>query len=292
MHRKTSPVAVHSVALLSAALLSVGCASGGPAPTPTPVLGFGLPSVQSAVYHVTDTTTLSVNTPLGDIEVEESSLTTLDMAFANDPGGVRVTASVTAFDATTKSDMFPAQEGDLGDVDGGFEFVLNGRGAVEVISVPEASGAAVERARFQAMVYTLFPRLPNRAAEPGLVWVDTVTWSVEDGSDEVASTTVYRYALEGDTIVDGRSLAVIAVSGEGELEIAGSQAGMPTEMTLSGTETGFVLWDLERGQLHASEMHHDLAGTMQVDAGGVQEMAVSASGRSRVRLDAGTGGSQ
>lgn len=295
MHRKTRPSASSALpflALLSVAFFSVSCASGGPEPTPDPVLGFVVPSAPSATYHVTDTTTLSIDTPMGAVEVGEASLTTLDMVFADDPGGVRVTAEVSAFDATTSNDMAGTQTSDMSDVEGAFEFVLDARGAVDVVSAPKASGAAAERARFETMVYSLFPRLPNRRAEPGLAWVDTVTWSVEDGSDEVASTTVYSYTLMGDTIVDGRRLAVIDVRGEGEVAIAGSESGMAMEMTLSATESGSVLWDMQRGRLHASEMDHDLAGAMSMNVGGVQQMNVSATGRLRVWLDAGTGSSQ
>ncbi len=276
--------------LLPAALLAAGCASGGPAPTSDPVLGFGLHAVDSARYHVANSTRMSVATPMGDIAVRDASEATLDLAFAAEAGRTKVTAEVTSFEAETENDMTGTQTAANDDVDGPLVFAVNDRGAVEVLSLPETSGIAGERARFTAMAHAIFPRLPNRAATTGLSWTDTVTWSA-DSDGNVLVTTAYRYSLAGDTVANGRRLASIAVSGESAVTIKAVESGMAMTTALEGSETGFALWDLERGILHSLVLDQELEGSVELAMGGVQDMPVEFSARWEVQLDQGGSGS-
>lgn len=271
------------LALVSAASLATGCASGGPEPTPPPVLGFGQHATASALYHVADSTRMSLPTPMGDMTMQDVSRATLDLAFAEDAAGTRVTATVTAFEAKTESSMTGVQTADAGDVEGALVFVMDGRGAVDVVSVPETSGLAGDRARFTAVAHGLFPRLPDRAFEPGLSWTDTVAWSSE-GDESVQVTTAYRYSLTGDTIVDGRRLAVISVSGDSGITIDADMGGMATVTTLEGSEAGSALWDLERGLLHSLALDQEFEGSVQLEMVGVPDLPVEIHTQWRVRL--------
>ena len=280
--------------LAATVLAAAGCSSSGSpgAPAPAPVLGFRLPSVPSATYHVADTTKATVDSPMGPVQMDQSSSMQLDMTFEDDPVGVRVTSEVAAWDFTATQPMGGPVKGGLENLEGPLVFTLDGRGVVDVISVPEASGAAAQLANFNARTRGIFPRLPNRVAGAGDSWADTVTWSASEGEAETTSTTVYRYRAIGDTVVDGRLFLAISVEAETEAETKAVQQGMEMTTALSGSERGTLLWDLERALLYASDVHRTMSGTVEVGGMGLPPMTMEASGPVRVRLANETGGSQ
>lgn len=221
----------------------------------------------------------------------QSSTMQLDMTFEDDPVGVRVTSEVTAWDATVAQPMGGPLTAGPEDLEGPLVFTLDGQGVEDVVSVPAASGVAAQLANFNARVRGIFPRLPSRAAGAGDSWVDTVTWSASEGEAETTSTTVYQYMAIGDTVVDGRSLLAISVEAETEAETKAVQQGMEMTTTLSGSDSGMLLWDLERALLYASDMNRTMSGTVEVGGMGVPPMTMEASGPVRVRLANETGGS-
>ena len=276
----------NSTLLAATTLFVVGCSSSGSPgmPTPAPVLGFRLPSPPSATYHFADTMTASIDSPMGSMQMGESSAVQLDMTFAEDPAGVRVTSEIAAYDATAEQPMGAPLTADVDDLEGLLVFTLGGRGVVDVISVPEASGIAAQLAGFNAMARGVFPRLPNRVAVAGDSWVDTVTWSAKEGEADVTSTTINHYTAIGDTVVDGRSLLAMSVTAESEVETTATQQGMELTITVSSSETGTVLWDLERALLYASDMERTMTGTVEAGGMGIPPMTMEASGPVRVRL--------
>lgn len=275
------------------ALFVAGCSSSGSpgVPAPAPVLGFRLPSVPSATYHVGDTTTATVDSPMGALQMSESSAVRLDMTFAEDPAGVRVTGEVAAFDAMAEQPMGGPVTAGLDDLEGPLVFTLDGRGVVDVISVPAASGIAAQLSSFNVMVRQMFPRLPNRSAVAGDSWADTVAWSGQDGGGDVTSTAIYQYMAIGDTMVDGRSLLAMSFTAENEFETKAVQQGTETTVSISSNETGTVLWDLERALLYAADLDRTMSGTVEVGGMGIPPMTMQASGPVRVRLAADSGSS-
>lgn len=281
--------------VVATVFFSAGCSSTGSpdAPAPAPVLGFRLPSVPSATYHVADTSTAEVDSPMGRMEMGQSVAIQLDMTFEDGPDGVRVTGNVAALDATAKQPMGqPPLTLGVDDVEGPLVFMLDGRGVADVVSVPATSGVAAQLASFNERARGIFPRLPNRAAVAGDSWVDTVTWSANEGEADVTSTTVYNYTAVGDTVVDGRSLLGISVTAEGQTETKAVQQGMQVDFVLSTSESGLVLWDLERALLYASEVDRTATGTVEVAGTGMPPMSMEMSGRVQVRLANDAGGSQ
>ena len=86
-------------------------------------------------------------------------------------------------------------------------------------------------------------------------WVDTVTVGVGEGGERVV---VYTYTLEGEATHDGRPHLRIAVSGESRMSLAAQ--GM--SMNLTGSESGYYLWDMERGLMASAEMSRSNEGGM------------------------------
>lgn len=264
-----------------AALAYAGCATtGGSAPEGT--LAYDVPSLATAVYHVVDTASVSVNSPVGSLDIPATSSTTLSMAFESDPRGVRATGTVESFQASMSNPMQGTLSTDLGDVAGQLEIVFGRRGVEEVVSVPALSGPAAQLSPFNHIANDLFPRLPDGVVEPGGTWVDTVTWTMDDGTIETMSNTVYRYTLVGDTVVDGRTLRHIAVAGDVTNGGEFTQGAATMTQSMTGTANGFVLWDAERRLLTEAFFERELEGSMTVP--GMASFDMSLGGPVRVRL--------
>ncbi len=264
-----------------AALAYAGCATtGGSSPEGT--LAYDIPSPATAVYHIVDTASVSVNSPVGSLDIPATSSTTLSMVFESDPQGVRATGTVESFQASMSNPMQGTLSTDLGDVTGQLEIVFGRRGVEEVVSVPNLSGPTAQLSPFNHIANDLFPRLPDGVMEPGGTWVDTVTWTMDDGTIETTSNTVYTYTLVGDTVVDGRTLRHIAVAGDVSNEGEMVQAGTTMTQSMTGTANGFVLWDAGRGLLAEAFFERELEGSMTVP--GMASFDMSMGGPVRVRL--------
>ncbi len=260
---------------------AAGCVwPGGPSPG---LLVYDVPSPATAVYHITDTMAINVSSPVGDMEITGGTALTLGMAFENAPGGVRVTGTPSSFEASINNPMQGAMSVGLDDVSGSLEFVLGRLGDVEVVSLPEFSGPAAQVSPFSSIANEFFPRFADAVVEPGGTWVDTVTWTTDTGEIETTSTTVYTYTLVGDTVVDGRTLLHIGVAREVENEAAMEQGGMAVSQNLTGTSTGLLLWDRERGLPAYAESERDLAGTTSIPSLGSFDITLRGPVRARLQ---------
>ena len=255
-------------------LASTGTALNGQASGAA--LSYGVPSPANATYHVSDTLTTTIGTPVGDVSLELTMAVTLAATFEPDPGGVRFTGALEAFSASMSGPMGSQTLDET--VAGAYVFVLDSRGGVEVVSGPEFPEPAASAAPVVSLPHEMFPHLPGKAVQPGDRWVDTVTWSHESPDARVTTTNMHTYTLVGDTVVDGRSLLHIAISGEAETKGTVGPSGMSSEQTITGANSGFALWDPERGTLHSMEIDRDYSGTMNSPMG---EASVTVTGSSR-----------
>lgn len=271
-----------------AACFVAACSSGGSgagaAPAPATALAFGVPSVPAAAYQVVDSMTTSMDTPMGPMELQQTSAATLEATFAEAPGGVRVTAVVAEFEASSSNPMGAPFTADSDDLEGDLVFVLDANGEAQLESAPSASGPAAQAAVVEGWAHSLFPRLPDRPVEAGDSWQDTVSWSAE-GESDVTSTGAYSYVASGDTVVDGRRLLAIAVSGEVESETKATQGGMQVTMRFDTSETGVALWDPARGIFQGFELNRTMTGTVVLDGmPGAPSIQVTGAGPRSVRL--------
>ena len=255
-------------------LVSTGSALNGQASDAA--LSYRVPSPANATYHVSDTLTTTIVTPVGDVDLVLTMAATLATTFEADPGGVRFTGELEAFSASMSGPM-GSQTLDE-EIAGAYVFVLDPRGGVEVVSGPEFPEPAASASPVVSLPHEMFPQLPGTAVQPGDSWVDTVTWSHESPNARVTTTNVHTYTLVGDTVVDGRSLLHIAISGEAETKGTVGPGGMSSEQVISGANTGFALWDSERGALHSMEIARDYSGTMNSPMG---EASMKVTGSSR-----------
>lgn len=280
----------------AAATLLAACSSGGPgessaapAPADNP-FRYDVPSPPTATYQIADTNTVIMTTPQGEMDMAQTSSATLELTFAADSGGIRVTGTVSNYSAGMSSSM-------IGDMDlggdgltGDLEFVIGTWGDIEIVSMPEVSGGALPvPTPFSFSAPDLFPRFPGHPLEPGDTWADTATSSAD--LEEVAgitgageNTAIYTYTLVGDTVVAGLTLHKITVSGFGTMQVSGTEpeAGGEVSQDMTNTVEGFYLWDADRGIVVLADLVRAVDGTMSM--GGMGGMAMTTAGPSRMRL--------
>lgn len=224
-------------------------------------LGYRVPSPPTATYHVADTIVVE-SRPFQQLrEYTTTTAITLRLTFERATGGVRVIGIPESFEAAVSGGIVTrGPPAGLDDVTGTLEFVLNPLGDVDVASLPEVSGTASGLGRFASIAHEIFPRLPDRVVEPGATWVDTVTWSSARESSEATFTNVHTYTLVGDTMVDGRPVLNIALVGEVAFESSGQVGPSVLTSSSSGSVTGLIPWDAERGLPVSAQYRQELEG--------------------------------
>lgn len=264
-------------------LLPAAACAGGPGAAPAPNAGTGpttsfsyrVPSPPTALYHVDDSVVVSVSTAAGDIEVTTTTLLTMNMVFARDVAGVGIVGTVVGFNVVSSSPGMGARSADADDVNGPLALVLGRQGHVEIGAMPSLDSAVMDLTPFPAVAFEIFPRLPARPIGRGGTWVDTVTWAVEEETAESATQTVYTYTLVGDTLVEGETLLNIAMQGDITMEMLEGVGDAVVRQTLTGSTTGYVLWDPERNLPKYAASQRTIEGTNQVPGAGTIQMSIS-----------------
>lgn len=244
-------------------------------------LAHGVPENPAATYRFADTLVTSMNTPTGAMQIDITTSATLATAFSADPGGVRVTATLQGLSMTMANPMMGSQTLEP-EATGDFVFVMDPQGTVDLLSTPEIEGPAGSTAAVTGMPYELFPHLPGTAAQSGDSWSNTVSRSQETPEATATTTTVYTYTLVGDTVVNGRTLVRIDIAADVETQGTVDMGGMSADQSITGTDTGFALWDMEAGQLHSMKIERAYTGSMNTPMG---SMAMEISGTSHRRLE-------
>lgn len=246
-----------------------------PAPIPPPQqLAYRLPSPATATYHVTDTTRIG----FGTMEGSGISSFTFAATFAAEGDGLRVSGELTEFAAQGAEPMGGAtslsrQEAGAGD----FDLVLGSRGVRELVT-RAIQGADSDLPLWADPTEAMFPRLPAGEVQPGDTWADTLAGAV--GGDESRRTAAYTYTMAGDTVVDGRPHLRVTFSAD--VRVLLEATGGAGDEQLTGTETGFFLWDVGRGLVTRAEVSRSYEGS--IDLGGAGPMSIKSTAVTRVRL--------
>ena len=271
------------VAVAGVGFLTAGCGVSSPAPAGG--LGFDLPSVPEATYVAGDSLRISVQSPLGALTIEMDSEMTLGMSFARVSDGVEVTAAVREFGASLNNPMTGTTSVDEGDVEGPLVFVIDRDGDATVSALPSVDGGVEQLRPFMSLPHEIFPRLPGRVVTSGDSWVDTVAWSGSQAEGSFSSTTVYTYTLTGDTAIAGARLLRIGVAGEATLEGSARAQGASIQQSLTGTTSGYYLWNPDEGLVHAAELDRTLEGTLSLPSMNLPSMPIRASGPFRTHIE-------
>ncbi len=270
--------------VLTAAASFVLSACGG-GPSGPPGFAYSLPTLTAVTYLTGDTTIMDIDAGGQAMQVTVSESMLLDAGFERAAEGVQVTLAVKDLKASIYNPM-GAATGDESGITGPLVMSLDRRGAVTVVSQPQLTETASEYFQPLSVAHGLFPRLPGRAAAVGESWTDTIRYEGQQGPGSVSATNVVTYTVEGDSVLDGRSLVKIAQKGSTESTTHGVITGMDFSQGLTGTFTGWVLWDHARGLMVESYAQTDGRGTMDVSAAPFP-LGVYLRAQSRVKLQPG-----
>lgn len=266
-------------------LLGLTACAGLGGTSPGGGLIYRVPENPSVVYVTGDTTDIEIDAgPMGNLRMRGTGTSTMAVTFARGEEGVQVTASFQELNARLSNPMGGAQTATAADVEGDIVFSMDARGHTTVVSLPTTKGAADELANPQGLVYEFFPLLPGGAVDPGDTWTDTLHYRIEVGEGDTESTSIMTYTLVGDTVVDGRTLVHIAMTGKGDVTGSGVNQGMEVLQVFSGDVEGTILWDPARSLYVSGFFERDMDGTVEVPAAGMPPMPMTVSGRSHVKL--------
>jgi len=134
-------------------------------------------------------------------------------------------------------------------------------------------GIGVAPALVALFLYSLFPILRNtftgiRDADPAAVganWTDTIQYDESTPSGDVDVVWIVTYTVVGED--DFRGIPVTRVESEGQYQVAtgGEMQGMYVEQELSGSESGYFLWDESGRRVVMMESNREMEGAVYAD---------------------------
>jgi hypothetical protein len=263
-----------------------------PADRPTPAqaqsLGYGTPPTPNLAYEFSDTSVSDIQGgPIGAIRVSTGIKGSADLRFDEGSGdNQKVTLSFPEFSGTFGNSAGGGViSASKADIKGQAVLNVSPRGVVTVTSKPEFTTAFRQVERSEVSMYRrFFVRLPARNVRPGATWTDTIASADTDDGLKTQEIRVMRSTYVRDTVVDGRTLAVITSESQRTLDVAGTTNGLDIIQKLKGTSTALTLWDSERRVLITRTESVQLTGTFDLPAMNMTNMPINATGRSKVQL--------
>jgi len=246
------------IGALSLAVGCAGCAAG------SATLGYRVPDVRAVTYAYGDTTLVGLSLMGQQLEIAMRGEADYGIEFGPAPAGVEVRLTVERLAAVVAVPMAGEETVDESAVQGPLVFTLGPTGDAAVVSTPEVSIAAARMISSLTTAHSFFPGLPDRAVVAGDRWVDTVAYEGDAELGATSEETVVTYTVVGDTVVAGRSLLHIGLTGtsrsSNQTTIGGMQVAQATELALEG----HVLWDRDRGLMYEIVRRGTGSGTVRV----------------------------
>lgn len=272
-------------AALLAAVLVAAC-GGIPWVAEPPALRYGVPDPNPVAYAFTDTTLVSVGTPvLGALELVSAHAGRAELQFRrNGGGGLEVVLWLTEYSGTVENPGQGAVSAGVGDIRGGYVLTLDPVGRTVILETPALEPAARRLIDHEPLVDRFFVPLPGGPVAAGAAWVDTVTASHESGGTRSVRRSIVTSTVAGDTALAGRRLLLIRTEVQEEVALEGVAGGVAVRRRLAGTTHGRVLWDPERRLLVHRTEEGELSGTLDMPAVGVTGLPARATVRRTVSL--------
>lgn len=271
-------------AMCSTLALSVALAACGGGPPSPPALEFGMPNPAEVRYEVADTTVVSVSMMGQSMELSQRGTALFGVRFADAAGGLQVTLTVEEMAATINNPIGAPIRLDESAVTGPLVYTVDRFGNATISERPEIRDEASQMVSGLNLAHAFLPALPGRAAQPGDAWVDTVRYEGEEGPGTRRDTSVLRYSVVGDTVVDGRTLLVIDMTGTSTIENDMNVAGMAVSQSSETEVEGRFLWDVQRRLMVESHRTSTGSGTVSVPvAPGPLPIVIRATQRARLQ---------
>ncbi|MGH7659096.1 MAG: hypothetical protein ACREL6_12755, partial [Gemmatimonadales bacterium] len=145
---------------------------------------------------------------------------------------------------------------------------IDQRGRVSTLEPPVVPDGIAEVADLSHAFDDFFPRLPDGALTPGLTWTDTLIHRDTTGINDLVSTSIGRFRVVRDTVVNGHRAYV--VSAEQDIRLEELRAASGTTITgshLSGSDRGWFVFDPERGRLLVRHRTGEIQGVILLTEG-------------------------
>lgn len=257
-----------------------GCGQRPPAPAVVlapPALAYGVPALSPATFAVADTATFTVDAgAMGEMHVTAAYDGTAEVTATPDDDGFHAVITFPRFRGSFHTQANGSLSVDETGIAGAFTVSVGPRGPVDMVDRPALSPELLDVVGAESLVRPLFVQLPDRAVTLGDVWVDTVT-SVEASAESTTeATTVITTTLAGDTLVGERQLLLFRTRAENRIEMNGVSGGTQVRQVLTGVTDGTVIWDDQLNLLVERREEGRLTGTLDIPAGGIDGMPVSA----------------
>ncbi|HEY0303843.1 MAG TPA: hypothetical protein VGC44_02675 [Longimicrobiales bacterium] len=280
---------MRSLISISAGVLLAACSATPPGAPPAPTgvtLRYAATAPATVTYQFADSSGFNIRGgAIGEINVTARGTGTADATLA--PKGtdvelrIKITDLVGSFTNSAMGGTINATESD---VTGEAVLTLSPRGVMTIGQLPtttrNAQGVGMGAGFFRRFTV----RLPAGPIQRGATWTDTVTASDDNSGVKSTVNDVVTSTWARDTVVAGRTLNVLTHSTQRTMEISGSSEGVQIAQKLSGTATGYTLWDAQRSLIVERYENTDLSGTFDLPAMGVSGLPVTAKGFGRITL--------
>jgi hypothetical protein len=274
---------------LAAAVLLGGCAAAPNATTPAPAgmrMAYATTAPATVTYQFSDSSGFNIQGgAIGDIRVTAQASGTAEAAYA--PKGTDVEMRLRITDLTgafTNSAMGGATNVTEADVQGEAVLTVSPTGVMTIGQLPTASRAAQGIGMGAGFFRRFIVRLPPGPVQRGASWTDTVTATDEGAGVRSSVRDVVTATWARDTVVAGRTFNVITHSAQRTLEVSGTSEGVEIAQKLSGTASGYTLWDGQRNLIVERFESTALSGTFDLPAMGLTGLPVTASGSGRITV--------
>lgn len=278
--------------LLGAALVLTACSSAPaptasvPAPVPGRTLAYETPADSSATYAFADSSGFLIKGgAIGEISVNIGTTGTAAVRYAVAANGTQATIRVTDLTGSFKnSAMGGGPNATESNITGAAVVNVAANGAVIIQSMPQIDADA-ERVGIGESFFRRFAvRLPGRRVTAGAIWVDTIATTENNAGAKTVVNDIVTSTFQRDTVVNGRTLALITTASQRALTVSGKSQGVDISQELKGTSSGTILWDSERNLLVERTEKTDLTGTFSLPAMGLSGLPITAGGLSRLSL--------
>ena len=239
------------------------CAGAG---ARVPMLAYRVPVPPVVGYLIADTARVDVEAAGQGLGLGMVANARWRMEFLPADGDdMQVTATLLELAARVANPVTIAQTADESVVSGPVVFTMDPRGRATIVRLPTLSPpAAFQVVSGAKIAHAFFPGLPGRVVSEGEGWVDTVSYSTEEGAAGTTVRMVMNYTAVGDTVVGGAIYLLVRANGTSEQSASGVISRTDFSQTVAGTTAGYFLWDNAAGVLHSLEYRSELSGTMQV----------------------------
>lgn len=274
--------------ILTAALLPA-CASAPPATPPAPrgaLLSYADAAPGTHTYAFSDSSGFNIQGgAIGNIEAKIGTTGTATVTYAQNAGALQATIAITDFAGSmVNSAMGGGPSATETDITGTAVVTVSPTGKPDVTTLPTLTKTAESVGLNRSFFRRFFIRLPGGTMNAGAIWVDTMDITDESGGTKAEVRDIQTSTFVKDTVIDGRTLAVITTTADRTLKIAGVNEGVQIAQNLTGKTTGRALWDGQRRVLVERSETSELSGTFDLPQMGMTGLPVTARSANKVSL--------